>query len=239
MLSPCPRDCIYGDWTKWSTCEPFCKGNQSRSRKAKVEAADGGKPCSKEERHSGGSWQWEIALFDRGIMLCFVKSFGFPMDQGGFPRPTKPAKFPGAISTLFYPCFFCAISFYPTFWIPCNIKQDEEEERNCTNDCADCLWEEWSEWTTCTATCGGLLPTSDVTLYRVLFASFFLFLPLSTSFYLLRLLGMCLSKFSGVAVGHLSLVFLPHVSWTNAHASLLGLLFILGVGAAFTWSLVS
>ena len=65
MLSPCPRDCIYTDWTKWSICEPFCKGNQSRSRKRKVEAADGGKPCSKEERQDSGGGSYMVMCDSR------------------------------------------------------------------------------------------------------------------------------------------------------------------------------
>ena len=35
------------------------------------------------------------------------------------------------------------IKIFPISLIPCDIKQDEEEKRNCTNDCADCRWEEW------------------------------------------------------------------------------------------------
>jgi len=48
--APCPRDCLYSDWTNWSTCEPFCLGKQSRSRSVKLEAADGGTACSKEDQ---------------------------------------------------------------------------------------------------------------------------------------------------------------------------------------------
>ena len=70
------------------------------------------------------------------------------------------------------------INIFPISLIPCDIKQDEEEKRNCTNDCADCRWEEWSEWATCTATCGGLLPDFGCNFVQ---GTLCLFFPLSTS----------------------------------------------------------
>lgn len=69
VLSPCPRDCLYSDWTNWSTCEPFCLGKQSRSRSVKLEAADGGTACSKEE-----CWCWYVGIegFSNSCFCCGV-----------------------------------------------------------------------------------------------------------------------------------------------------------------------
>eukprot|EP00435_Cladocopium_sp_Y103_P004269 s2316_g1.t1 len=41
----CPVDCQMSDWTKWSTCSPYCLGTQNRSRTVMSPASNGGAAC--------------------------------------------------------------------------------------------------------------------------------------------------------------------------------------------------
>ncbi|CAE7251463.1 SSPO [Symbiodinium natans] len=41
----CPIDCVLADWSKWSDCDPYCIGTQSRNRSVVTEPEFGGVTC--------------------------------------------------------------------------------------------------------------------------------------------------------------------------------------------------
>ncbi|CAK9106121.1 unnamed protein product [Durusdinium trenchii] len=49
---PCPQDCQFSDWDSWTSCIPFCDGQQKRNRSKTVENQFGGSCGELEESRS-------------------------------------------------------------------------------------------------------------------------------------------------------------------------------------------
>lgn len=134
---PCPVDCIWGNWSAWSSCDATCGGGkQSRTRPERTEAAFGGKQCigsSKETRDCGLTpcpvdCEWtEWSLWSNCSKDC----------GGGSKERARDVKVKAENSGR-----------------ECTGDAQEQDACNAQPCPVDCAWEEWAAWSDCTVTCG-------------------------------------------------------------------------------------
>eukprot|EP00927_Polykrikos_kofoidii_P023240 TRINITY_DN21471_c0_g1_i1.p1 TRINITY_DN21471_c0_g1~~TRINITY_DN21471_c0_g1_i1.p1 ORF type:complete len:744 (+),score=74.06 TRINITY_DN21471_c0_g1_i1:149-2233(+) len=133
------QDCVWNKWQPWSACSVTCGvGTKTRKRAVKIQAQNGGHPCSQVAQESKCRQGPENCPID-----CVLGDWGSwgqcsTTCGGGHSsrdRPvTTPAAFGGACPSL------------------------RDEGRPCSlYPCAavDCEFAEWSSWSACSAKCGG------------------------------------------------------------------------------------
>ncbi|CAK9026820.1 Hemicentin-1 (Fibulin-6) (FIBL-6) [Durusdinium trenchii] len=133
---PCPVDCSYGDWTNWTSCEPFCLGRQTRSREVLAEAANGGQACAKEDLQEENACmnecrdcQWEEwTEWDTCTVSC----------GGGTQQHRRGIQVTMAGGGT-----------------NCTGPSSEEQPCNGERCPVDCVLLDWTEWTECAPYCSG------------------------------------------------------------------------------------
>jgi len=135
---PCPVDCSWGDWGRWSECSKTCGGgNVTRTRGASVPSAHGGKACE------GGGDQTVACNTDACPTDCrwgdWATWSACSASCGSGSRNRRREKEVEAQAG----------------GEDCNGNMTEQE--SCVEQpCAvDCEWSPWSDWPACSKSCGG------------------------------------------------------------------------------------
>jgi len=145
-------DCIFTDWSEWSSCFDKCSGHQERSRTIAVFASTGGNPCQGSTRHvvpcqpSRPGVAAACAIAD-GSANCTLGQWSGWSDCsrtcGGGQQFTQRQVTQQARG-LGTPC-------------QASLKKTESCSASpCPGDApVDCRWGAWEGFSDCTATCGG------------------------------------------------------------------------------------
>jgi len=141
-----PKDCVFSDWSEWSTCSHACDGGQtSRSREIQTQAQNFGKPCagvlfqtqSCNTQACPGNEPVDCMWGIWGDWSACSKTCG----GGQFARHRAIDTEPAAGGRQ------CdARSAMETG--PCNIAA-------CYGSFQVCGWSDWGDWVACSTTCGG------------------------------------------------------------------------------------
>lgn len=133
----CPVDCSMEDWTDWTSCTPYCKGSQSRTRSILVDPANGGKACGETSL---------VVNCSNACVDCQVSDWSawspcsVSCGSGQQSRKRVVLVEPEGQGA---PC-------------PADLL-DEKEGCNATECPVDCAWQDWAPWNGCPATCGGAI----------------------------------------------------------------------------------
>jgi len=136
--SPCPIDCVWGEWAIWATCTQTCGGGlSSRTRVENISAEYEGRPCTgptaEEEVCNPGGCPVDCKFSEWTEWSCCDKTCG-----GGQKQATR--------SVLVQPQWGGA---------PCEGSLERGDVCNNMPCPQDCVWASWSAWALCSATCGG------------------------------------------------------------------------------------
>lgn len=142
--SPCPVDCVMGDWSQWTSCSVTCgQGSQLRLRGIRKGPANGGKDCSSilnETKPCDAAicpvdCQWSLwEPWSKCSRSC----------SGGINSRKRFEKVSAAHGGK-----------------ACIGSGDEDGVCNVQGCPVDCKWVPWSEWTGCTSSCGGGVRTQN------------------------------------------------------------------------------
>eukprot|EP00930_Biecheleria_cincta_P054939 TRINITY_DN41312_c0_g1_i1.p1 TRINITY_DN41312_c0_g1~~TRINITY_DN41312_c0_g1_i1.p1 ORF type:complete len:1369 (-),score=168.96 TRINITY_DN41312_c0_g1_i1:58-3600(-) len=136
--SPCPIDCVWGEWADWTTCTRSCDGGSSyRKRAEKVSAEFEGRPCNgateEEQVCNPGGCPRDCKFSEWTEWSCCDKTCG-----GGQKQATR--------SVVVQPQWGGA---------QCEGSLERADVCNSMPCPRDCVWASWSAWALCSATCGG------------------------------------------------------------------------------------
>ncbi|CAE7417129.1 HMCN1 [Symbiodinium sp. CCMP2592] len=149
----CPVDCSMEDWTDWTSCTPYCKGSQSRTRSILVDPANGGKACGETSL---------VVNCSNACVDCVVSEWSAwsPCSVScGSGEQSRKRVVLVEPEGLHLPCLSGA-SFVLAAGqgAPCPADLlDEKEGCNATECPVDCAWQDWAPWNGCPATCGGAI----------------------------------------------------------------------------------
>lgn len=133
--TPCPVDCIMGQWMAWGACSKECgKGVQSRTRTVTRQAAFGGVAC-------GASFETKECNTQECPVDCVMAPWGIWSEcdktcGGGFTSRTRVVQRPAAFGGV-----ACGVTV-------------ERQQCNLTPCPVNCVLGTWSSWGTCSKPCG-------------------------------------------------------------------------------------
>lgn len=161
------RDCVLGEWTRWSECSASCDGQQTRSREIVTQGSGRGRWCTDDDGQAAALREIRSCNGVEDFMGLGGEECGF-----GFQAPED------CQLDTWSAWSECSVScgggqhsrlrnvLQPAKWggKPCSTYVQEVKDCN-TDACGmvlDCQWDEWGEWGACSRCDGERLRIREI-----------------------------------------------------------------------------